>query len=733
MKTRSSRLYAGLAGIAILLVGSAFIWQGMERNRLQQHVNTSVRADAVGQALEREFTGLLNALRELASQLQSTKAGLTLDGIAPGSFPNGTEQLLLIGGGRVLRESPARGATLDVMDLPELNSNSAVLGPLRDSFGRLKLLVRSRVNTRDSGVPAVETSLAASMDLDVLRARAGLDQLAAQGYHYELSVGRTAKGQIVARSGDLDPATRIARAFNVGPDRWQLEISPQLSWVNWRTVAAQLLIVIVLALAAALTIDDLVRARRASKDVLGVVETKLQSVRDELVAEVEQRERLEKQFSHASFHDTQTGLPNSRHLINHIKQSLRQAHTESDGSFAIIVLELDRFEAVGASIGISLANHLLTNIARHIEKSLDTERWTMARAGEAQFAFACMSANSREAAFTMADRLHTVLSEPFRLANQVIFVKAYLGLASSASMYDHPDDLLRAAQIALANARQAAVRTMEFVPSAQEQVITRHQIEVDLHGVAERNELRLNYQPIVALASGRIAGFEALVRWQHPREGLIPPGLFIGVAEETGLITAITRWVLREACQQAREWHDQLPEDQGFYVSVNLSAEDTRQPDLADFIDGLLRSTGLPPGTLRLEITEGSVIDDVRAAVDFIARLRGMGAQILLDDFGTGYSSLSYLHRFEIDYLKIDQSFVRRLTPDPKTSGVVRAIMHLAEDMNMRTVAEGIETADAMQMLKELKCDFGQGYYFSRPVVPEAAWALLREQKVWVA
>ena len=288
------------------------------------------------------------------------------------------------------------------------------------------------------------------------------------------------------------------------------------------------------------------------------------------------------------------------------------------------------------------------------------------------------------------------------------------------------------ASIALSKAKaDGRARHAIYDPASRDQIVSSQQLETDLHQAIERKQLSLNFQPIVSLETGHIVGMETLIRWRHPMEGMIPPDRFIRLAEEVGLIVPITRWVLREACQQASTWRSQFPKGPDFYLSVNLSGQDLRQPDLCDFVDEILKETKLPAGVLRLEVTESFMIGNVNAASDLVARLHGMGIPLLLDDFGTGYSSLSYLHRFKFDYLKIDRAFVSRITPAGQNTGILRAIVHLAQDLGIKTIAEGVETLENVEQLRGLGCDFGQGYYFSKPLEPGLAEKLLLSDTKW--
>jgi len=336
-----------------------------------------------------------------------------------------------------------------------------------------------------------------------------------------------------------------------------------------------------------------------------------------------------------------------------------------------------------------------------------------------------------EKAVAVGRRVQDQLVNPFQIEKQNVFLTASIGIALSSPESATAEDLVRGAGIALSKAKAAGGGRCEvFDPSTRDQVISRQQLESDLRRAIEHWEFRLAFQPIVSLQTGSIAGMEVLVRWHHPVEGLLAPVRFIPLAEDTGLIVPLNRAVIRAACAQARTWRQTLPEGTDFYLSVNLSSADLRQRELADFFSGLLLEYNLPPGMLRAEVTEGGMIGDVKMAVDISSRLREMGIPLLLDDFGTGYSSLSYLQLFKFDYLKIDIAFVRRVTEAGENLELIRAMVNIAQSLGMKTIAEGIETATVMKHLQRVGCDYGQGYYFSKPVEAPAMEELLRSQRL---
>jgi EAL domain-containing protein (putative c-di-GMP-specific phosphodiesterase class I) len=306
-----------------------------------------------------------------------------------------------------------------------------------------------------------------------------------------------------------------------------------------------------------------------------------------------------------------------------------------------------------------------------------------------------------------------------------VFITVSIGVAMGAIGYLRPEDILRDADTAMYRAKQLGKARYEVFDQAMHtRAIDRLGLERDLRRAIERQELFLQYQPIISLSNGSLRGFEALIRWQHPQRGIIAPVDFIPMAEETGIIIQIGKWVLNEACGQMSRWQKLSPEDEPLQISVNLSCKQFLQPDLLEQIQAVLRETGLDPRSLKLEITETVVMENIETATRTLERLRADGIELSIDDFGTGYSSLSYLQRFPVSTLKIDRSFISRITESAGTAEIVRTIMHLGQNLGMNVVAEGVETEQQSVQLKALGCEFGQGYYYSRPMDRDAAEVL---------
>ena len=426
-------------------------------------------------------------------------------------------------------------------------------------------------------------------------------------------------------------------------------------------------------------------------------------------------EETKEHFRHAAFHDSLTGLPNRAMFTELLKAEIESSKRRDGHMFAVLFLDLDRFKNINDSLGHTHGDLLLVAFAERLERTLRPVD-TLARFGGDEFAILLSGIKDATDAVRVAQRIQDELTQPFVLDKNSAFATASIGIALSSSGYDRADDILRDADIAMYRAKENGKARYElFDHGMHARAVSRLQLESDLRQAIEQKEFFVYYQPIVCLQTGRLAGFEALVRWNHPRRGIVSPADFIPVAEETGLIVPIGEWVLNEACAHVRQWQVDSPSHRSLSLSVNLSARQVAQPDLLERIKEALENSELNPHCLKLEITESVVMENAEAAALMFKQLRSLGVQLSIDDFGTGYSSLSYLHRFPLNYLKIDRSFVMRLTTD-NDNAIVRTISTLARNLGMEVIAEGIETEEQYQQLRMLGCEYGQGYLFSRPV-----------------
>lgn len=459
--------------------------------------------------------------------------------------------------------------------------------------------------------------------------------------------------------------------------------------------------------------------------------TELIRVNKQLQQDITERRRAEEQLLHNALHDALTGLPNQALFMDRLGLALERAKRREDYLFAVLFLDLDRFKLVNDSLGHLVGNQLLIALSRRLEtvlRSFDT----IARFGGDEFTILLEDIEDINDAIHVAERIQKELASPFKLDENEVFTSASIGIVFSSQGYDQPGQVLRDADIAMYGAKALGKARYEvFATTMHNRALVLLQLETALRHAVKREEFRIYYQPIVSLGTGRIIGFEALVRWQHPERGLVSPMEFIPVAEETGMIISIGQWVIYEACRQMHRWHAQFPTTPPLMISVNLSGKQLTQPDLIKQINLVLQKTGLDASSLKLEITESVLMDNTESANAILSQLRDLNIELYMDDFGTGYSSLSYLHRFPINTLKIDRSFIKNIGIGGENLEIIRAIVTLAQSLNMGVTAEGVETVEQLAQLRALQCQRGQGYFFSQPLDSVAVEVLLANEPQW--
>ncbi|MGI9065427.1 MAG: putative bifunctional diguanylate cyclase/phosphodiesterase [Pyrinomonadaceae bacterium] len=445
------------------------------------------------------------------------------------------------------------------------------------------------------------------------------------------------------------------------------------------------------------------------------------------IQDITNRKQAEERLHYDAFHDGLTGLPNRALFIDHVKLAIARLQRREDQIFAVVYLDLDRFKVVNDSLGHMGGDQLLIDIARRLESCLRPGD-TIARIGGDEFTVLLEDIGDGSTVTQIAERVQTELSAPFSLSGREVFTTVSMGIALSSKEYERPEDILRDADTAMYRAKgMGKARHEIFDTRMHSQALKLLQLETDLRRALERKEFVLVYQPIMSLGTGVLCGFEALIRWPHPERGLISPIDFIPLAEETGMIVQIGEWVLREACVQMQRWHVIFPTDPPAFMCVNLSVKQFSQPNLIEKVADILKETNLASTSLKLEITESAVIENVETAIRMLNQLRELGVQLAMDDFGTGYSSLSNLHRFPINTLKIDRSFITQMVENNENAEIVRTISGLAQNLGMDVVAEGVETREQLQILKSLGCKYGQGYFFSKPLDTQSAEAFICE------
>ncbi len=466
----------------------------------------------------------------------------------------------------------------------------------------------------------------------------------------------------------------------------------------------------------------------------------------------ERRQAITK-LEYLTLHDNLTGLPNRTLFLEYLSQLITQQqpahlcnviplHYASDNSdylgslpglkhqpavgFAILYIDLDRYQIIKYSLGHLLADRLVAATARRLKNCLGNDI-EIARIGAGEFAILLPNIQESREAIAVAERIHQAMEAPFQLSDQLmVFSTVSIGIVMSHIGYQIPEKFLTAADTAMHHAKpQGQGKTALFEPQMQSSAIESLQLQVDLQNAIQLEKLHLNYQPIVCLKTGKLKGFEALVRWKHPRLGMISPNKLIHIAEETGLIIPLGKWVLTEVCRQLNLWQKNFPIAKSMTVSVNLSAIQLANPDWLLQINDFLAEYSLTGANLNLEITESVLMENAGRATAILEQLKAKHIQVSIDDFGTGYSSLSYLHYLPIDTLKIDRSFVSNMEIQPKNATLVKSIVTLAHSLGLDVIAEGVETLKQMAILRSLGCEYGQGYLFSRPMDPEAIDFLL--------
>ncbi len=449
------------------------------------------------------------------------------------------------------------------------------------------------------------------------------------------------------------------------------------------------------------------------------------------IVDITERKHMEQQLLHDALHDALTGLPNRALFIDRLEQQLKRSQRQDNYLFAVLFLDLDRFKVVNDSVGHLVGDKLLIEIARRLEKSIAPTD-TVARLGGDEFTILLENISSKSEATLVAESIYQTLTFPFHIEGYELFTTASIGIALSSHGYDKPEDILRDADLTMYSAKeQGKARYEVFDYSLRDRALQRLELETDLRRALERGEFEVYYQPITSLSLGTLSGFEALARWNHPTKGSIKPVDFIPVCEETGLIVPLGNWLLKEACKAARSWQLKYAEHPAIKMSVNLSAQQFREPQLIKEVENILAETGLEGKFLKLEITESVLIDNLETVSEIILHLREQEIQFSIDDFGTGYSSLSYLHRFPVDTIKIDRSFVSQMQANGDNSAIVKAIVTLAHMLNMDIVAEGIETTSQLAQLKLLECEYGQGFFFSKPLCQKEAEAFIANSPRW--
>ncbi|MGL5510086.1 MAG: EAL domain-containing protein, partial [Microcoleaceae cyanobacterium] len=466
------------------------------------------------------------------------------------------------------------------------------------------------------------------------------------------------------------------------------------------------------------------------------MQRQLEKINRELEAQIKERQSIQQQLLHIASHDPLTGLPNRVWFMNRLIVTLNRLKKEPDYAFAVLFLDCDHFKVVNDSLGHLAGDRLLVAVSRRLQQVLDPSHKLLSRFGGDEFAILVDQIRGIEDTIQIAQKILATLTWPFHLDGREIFINASIGIVLGSVHYEEPEYILRDADTAMYKAKnRGRGRYQVFDQDMHSAVKKRFELENDLRIAIENKEFVVYYQPIVDLQVGEIRGFEALVRWFHPKRGMISPADFIPLAEETGLIVTIGLWVLEVSCKQLKQWTDLMVSQElpslPLKISVNLSVKQFTQANLIDQIDQILVNTPLFGPQLKLEITESAIMDNPQVANRILQQLKERKIQLSIDDFGTGYSSLSYLHRFPVDTLKIDRSFVQRVGEAGQNTEIIKAIIDLAHHLQMNSVAEGIETQEQLSLMRDLGCEYGQGFLFAKALPVDEATAILYKNPHW--
>jgi len=442
--------------------------------------------------------------------------------------------------------------------------------------------------------------------------------------------------------------------------------------------------------------------------------------------DISERKAFEEQITHQAFHDALTGLPNRTLFMERLGHAVKRSDRRGAYRFAALMIDLNKFKQVNDTLGHHAGDQLLVETARRLSSCL-RQVDTVARLGGDEFAIILEEFTSRKEVLGVVNRILVELKKPVVFGGATVRPGCSIGVVLDTRGYRKGEDILRDADIAMYRAKEQGKGHQVFDKEMHQEILESINLEAELREAIEKGELELHYQPIVSVETREIEAFEALVRWPHPVRGMAPPSKFIPLAEETGLIDGLGRWVLAEALRQLRAWRETIPGARELSMSVNVSCKQFCQDGLVEFIAQTLAENDVEPDRLKLEITESVLMQDPESTINQLKRLKALGVQLAIDDFGTGYSSLSYLRQMPIDVLKIDRSFISGDENVAENMQIVKSIVTMARDMGLSVIAEGVEQEDQYERLKRIHCDRAQGYMFSRPVDKNAAEELLRK------
>jgi diguanylate cyclase (GGDEF)-like protein len=744
-RTRSAGLVAALCAALVLAAGARLVALSLEQHAVQARTAAQRYADQAGQGLQTQLQRLVSSAQTratAASQAIATSATASADLAALPTHPDG---FWLMNGGRMLgvagtgRERARTIASLWQPSSPGAAPASASApassgAPVAIQEGT-SWLIAARIPVQ-SGAAGSDRSGAVQplawavvyRDLDDLLVGAHLDRAGRLGYDFSLSqAGPPERISLPLASTRTEALSQPARARIVlpgGMQAWQLDVRPRSGWFPASDLVVESSLVLLVAWLAALGVGDATRHLSHLRSALDASRERLHSTQRRLSEELEQRERLQRSFDHAHYHDSFTGLPNRRYFLDQVDRALREMRTRSGREIAALLISVGRYKVVTDTLGHTAGDELMVQITRLANQALAGQEFVLARWADDELALLVSAVHSAEGVLQIARLLQQALQTPIEIRRHRILAATSMGATYVESGLQRAEEVLREADIALSSAKaQGGSRLVSYSSAMQTHLMQ----QVSLEG-----------EPIVDLSGRQIVGMEVLLRWLHPVEGLLRPDRFLSSAEEAGLSVAITRWIIQRACQIGRQWRSMLPAGTEFYFSVNLSTAALLDPELSEYVRQALDRTEVAPTALKFEVTESSLISNVGAARQALDRLHALGVELMLDDFGTGYSSLSHLQLFPFDYIKIDGPFDSRGAtthptlagtrsgPDRGTAALVRAMTQMAGALGLKTVAEIVETISAANSLQQFGCQFAQGNAFSPPVDADQAFQRLR-------
>lgn len=475
------------------------------------------------------------------------------------------------------------------------------------------------------------------------------------------------------------------------------------------------------------------KAEKAERERAELAEKHIEELQHHILQQEETEKALRQsreKFKFAAYHDVLTSLPNRNQFVEQVRSYLEDMREDPNFSFTVLSLDLNRFKTVNESLGHKTGDKLIVSVARRLLHSVRADDFVARFSGD-EFGIILTDISKEEDVVSCLKILTTHFKESFEIDERSIFTSFSIGVAIANQDYEAAEDIIRDAEIAMYQAKFREQKYEIFDPVMHAHAVSLLQVETDLRYAVERNEMVSFYQPIVCLQTMKVIGFEALMRWNHPKRGMVSPGEFIPVSESTGLIVPMTLWMLRESCRKLAKWSNASPENKSLMMSVNLSGKHFGQDDLVAQVKKIITEEGIDPKCLKLEITESAIMDNAESAITVLKQLKRIGVKLSIDDFGTGYSSLSYLHRFPIDTLKIDRSFVSAMETGTENGEIVRTVIALAKALNLTIIAEGIESIHQLHQLRILGCEYGQGFLFSRPIPVDQVEALLDDKGRW--